>query len=58
MLAAAEVRRAAALDRIDNRRVAERLRVAAREAERAAAPPVEEGEFTLVPAAATPSELS
>jgi hypothetical protein len=49
MLAAAEVRRAAALDAIDNRRVAERLRAAARDAERAAAPPVEEGEFTLVP---------
>jgi len=49
MLAAAEVRRAAALDRIENRRVAGRLRAAAHEAERAAAPPVEEGEFTLVP---------
>jgi hypothetical protein len=49
MLAAAEARRAAALDAIDNRRVAERLRAAAQEAERAAAPPVEEGEFTLVP---------
>jgi hypothetical protein len=49
MLAAAEVRRAAALHAIENRRVAERLRVAAQEAERAAAPPVEEGEFTLVP---------
>ena len=48
MLAAAEVRRAAALNAIDNRRVAERLRAAARDAERAAAPPVEEGEFTLV----------
>jgi hypothetical protein len=48
MLAAAEVRRAAALDAIENRRVAERLRVAARDAERAAVP-VEEGEFTLVP---------
>ena len=47
MLAAAEVRRAAALDAIENRRVAERLR-AAQEAERAAVP-VEEGEFTLVP---------
>ena len=49
MLAAAEVRRAAALNAIDNRRVAERLRAAARDAERAAALPVEEGEFTLVP---------
>jgi hypothetical protein len=49
MLAAAEVRRAAALDAIDNRRVAERLRAAALEAERAIAPPLEEGEFTLVP---------
>ena len=50
MLAAAEVRRAAALDAIDNRRaLAERLRKAAYEAELAAAPPVEEGEFTLVP---------
>ena len=58
MLAAAEVRRAAALHGIENRRVAERLRAAAREAERAAAPPVEEGEFTLVPEpdAATRSE--
>jgi hypothetical protein len=52
MLAAAEVRRAAALDAIENRRVAERLRTAALEAERAAAPPVEEGEFTLVSAGA------
>lgn len=50
MLAAAEVRRAAALHAIDNRRAAERLHAAAEEAERAAAPPVEEGEFTLVPA--------
>jgi hypothetical protein len=49
MLAAAEVRRAAALNAIENRRVAERLRAAARDAELAAAPPVEEGEFTLVP---------
>jgi hypothetical protein len=49
MLAAAEVRRAAALNAIDNRRVAERLRAAARDAERAAAPSIEEGEFTLVP---------
>jgi hypothetical protein len=49
MLAAAEVRRAAALNGIENRRVAERLRAAARDAERTAAPPVEEGEFTLVP---------
>jgi hypothetical protein len=49
MLAAAEVRRAAALNAIENRRVAERLRAAAREAERAAMRPVEEGEFTLVP---------
>ena len=48
MLAAAEVRRAAALDAIDNRRVAERLRAAARDAERAALP-VEEGEFALAP---------
>jgi hypothetical protein len=50
MLAAAEVRRAAALHAIDNRRAAERLRAAADDAERAAAPAVEEGEFTLVPA--------
>jgi hypothetical protein len=49
MLAAAEVRRAAALHAIDNRRVAERARAAAEDAERAAAPAVEEGEFTLVP---------
>jgi len=49
MLAAAEVRRAAALHAIDNRRVAERARAAAEAAERAAAPPAEEGEFTLVP---------
>jgi hypothetical protein len=49
MLAAAEVRRAAALNAIENRRVAERLQAAARDAERAAMPPVEEGEFTLVP---------
>ena len=42
MLAAAEVRRAAALHAIDNRRAAERARVAAEEA-------IEEGEFTLVP---------
>ena len=49
MLAAAEVRRAAALNAIDNRRAAERVRAAAEEAERDAAPPVEEGEFTLVP---------
>jgi pyruvate/2-oxoglutarate dehydrogenase complex dihydrolipoamide acyltransferase (E2) component len=49
MLAAAEVRRAAALNGIDNRRVAERLRAAALAAEQAAAPPVEEGEFALVP---------
>jgi len=49
MLAAAEVRRAAALDAIENRRVAERLRAAAQEAEQAIAPPAEEGEFTLVP---------
>jgi hypothetical protein len=48
MLAAAEVRRAAALNGIENRRVAERLRDAAHEAEQAAVP-VEEGEFTLVP---------
>jgi hypothetical protein len=51
MLAAAEVRRAAALNAIDNRRVAERLRAAALAAEQAAAPPIEEGEFALVPAA-------
>jgi hypothetical protein len=50
MLAAAEVRRAAALHAIDNRRVAERARAAAEAAERAAAPPAEEGAFTLVPA--------
>ena len=49
MLAAAEVRRAAALHAIDNRRTAERVRKAAEEAERDAAPPVEEGEFSLVP---------
>ena len=49
MLAAAEVRRAAALHAIENRRVAERARAAAEEAERAAAPPIESGEFTLVP---------
>jgi hypothetical protein len=49
MLAAAEVRRAAALHAIDNRRAAERLRKAAEEAERAAAPTVEDGEFSLVP---------
>ncbi len=49
MLAAAEARRAAALEAIDNCRVAERLRAAAHEAERAVAPAVEEGEFTLVP---------
>ena len=49
MLAAAEARRAAALAAIDNRRVAERLRAAALAAEQAAAPPVEEGEFALVP---------
>jgi len=49
MLAAAEVRRAAALDAIENHRVAERLRAAAQEAERDAAPPIAAGEFTLVP---------
>ena len=49
MLAAAEVRRAAALHAIENRRAAERARAAAEEAERAAAPPIEAGEFTLVP---------
>ena len=49
MLAAAEVRRPAALHAIENRRAAERLRKAAEEAERAAAPPIEAGEFTLVP---------
>ena len=49
MLAAAEVRRAAALHAIDNRRTAERVRKAAEEAERDAAPRVEEGEFSLVP---------
>ena len=43
MLAAAEVRRAAALHAIDNRRAAERAQAAAEEA-------IEEGEFTLVPA--------
>jgi len=42
MLAAAEVRRAAALHAIENRRAAERARAAADEA-------IEEGEFTLVP---------
>ena len=41
MLAAAEVRRAAALHAIDNRRAAERAR--------AAVPPIEAGEFMLVP---------
>jgi hypothetical protein len=50
MLAAAEVRRAAALHAIDNRRAAEQARAAAEEGERAAAPPIEAGEFTLVPA--------
>jgi hypothetical protein len=50
MLAAAEVRRAAALHAIDNRRAAERARAAAEAAERAAVPAVEAGEFTLVPA--------
>jgi hypothetical protein len=35
--------------RIDNRRVAERLRAAALAAEQAAAPSIEEGEFALVP---------
>jgi hypothetical protein len=49
MLAAAEVRRAAALNAIDNRRVAERLRAAALAAEREAAPPIADGEFALVP---------
>jgi hypothetical protein len=49
MLAAAEVRRAAALNAIDNRRVAERLRAAALAAEQADTPPIEEGEFALVP---------
>ena len=47
MLAAVEVRRAAALNAIDNRRVAERLRAAALDAEEAAAPV--DGEFALVP---------
>jgi len=50
MLAAAEVRRAAALHAIENRRAAERARAAAEEAERAAVAPIEAGEFTLVPA--------
>jgi hypothetical protein len=49
MLAAVEVRRAAALAAIDNRRVAERLRAAALAAEQAATPPIAEGEFALVP---------
>jgi hypothetical protein len=49
MLAAAEVRRAAALHAIDNRRAAERARAAAEEAERAAVPPIVAGEVTLVP---------
>jgi hypothetical protein len=49
MLAAAEVRRAAALHAIENRRAAERARAAAEEGERAAVPPIEAGEFTLVP---------
>jgi hypothetical protein len=47
MLAAVEVRRAAALNAIDNRRVAERLRAAALDAEEAAAPV--DGGFALVP---------
>ena len=47
MLAAAEVRRAAALNAIDSRRVAERLRAAALAAEQDAAPV--DGEFALVP---------
>ena len=51
MLAAAEVRRAAALHAIDNRRIADRARAAAEAAERAAVPPIAVGEFTLVPAA-------
>jgi hypothetical protein len=51
MLAAAELRRAAALHAIDNRRAAERARAAAEAAERAALPPVEDGQLTLVPAA-------
>ncbi len=51
MLAAAEVRRAAALHAIDNRRVADRARAAAEAAERATAPAIEAGEFTLVPEA-------
>ena len=51
MLAAAEVRRAAALHAIDNRRAAERARAAAEAAERAAVPAVDAGEFTLVPEA-------
>jgi hypothetical protein len=51
MLAAAEVRRAAALHAIDNRRAAERARAAADEAEQAAVPTIAEGEFTLVPEA-------
>ena len=54
MLAAAEVRRAAALSAIDNRRVAERLRAAALEAEEAAAPV--DGEFALVPDSAPDAE--
>jgi hypothetical protein len=49
MLAAAEVRRGAALSGIENRRVAERLRAAALAAERAAAPSIADGEFALVP---------
>ncbi len=49
MLAAAELRRAAALNAIDNRRLAERARAAALAAEEAAAPRIEEGEFALVP---------
>jgi hypothetical protein len=54
MLAAAEVRRAAALNAIDNRRLAERLRAAAQDAERATAPV--EGEFALVPDGAANTE--
>src|SRR5262249_30608549 len=49
--AAPEARRAAALHAIDNRRAAERARAAAEEAERGAVPPIEAGEFTLVPEA-------
>lgn len=55
MLAAAELRRAAALNAIENRRVAERLRAAALAAEQDAAPV--DGEFALVPDSAPDGAL-